>query len=398
MARQTDQMLSRYVGEIEERQQFIDSVVESAQGNDLSDEQLELVTRAKDRIATVNRLMQPLEESRRISTESSERIANLAKFMNDQPDRPTQIEYRSAGAYVLDRWRAGLGEAEAEHRLELYHRAAAHQTTTDNPGLLPEQIMGPLVNWVDQSRPLVSALGPRNLPSGAWSRPRVTQHTQVGPQSSGEKTELASRKLLIEKVPVAAETFGGYLNISRQDLDWTQPGILDIVINDLAGQYAIQTEDKTATVLEAAATAGTDLPATPTAADVSGAFWAAAAAVYTATAGNGNVIAVAAPNMLSLIGPLFAPVNPQNSQSQGFNAGSFGTGAVGAVSGIPIYVSSQITAGVMLVLSTAAAEVYEDRGSPLQVTEPSVLGLQVAYYGYFAPLVMSAAGIIKVVI
>ena len=118
--------------------------------------------------------------------------------------------------------------------------------------------------------------------------------------------------------------------------------------------------------------------------------------MYTATSGNGQVIAVMAPNMLGLIGPLFAPVNPQNAQSAGFTAGNFGVGAVGSISGIPIYVSSQITTGVGLILSTAAAEVYEDRGGPLSVTEPSVLGMQLAYYGYFTPLVMSATGIIKI--
>ena len=82
------------------------------------------------------------------------------------------MEYRSAGQYVIDRWRAGLGENEARERLELYHRAAAHQTSTDTTGLLPEPILGPVVNFIDESRPLVSALGPRQLPSGAWSRPQ----------------------------------------------------------------------------------------------------------------------------------------------------------------------------------------------------------------------------------
>ena len=73
--------------------------------------------------------------------------------------------------------------------------------------------------------------------------------------------------MLIEKVPVTAETYGGYVNVSRQDIDWTQPGIMDIIINDLAGQYAIQTEDATAIALEAAATAGhRTSAATPTAA------------------------------------------------------------------------------------------------------------------------------------
>jgi HK97 family phage major capsid protein len=396
--RATDQMLARLSGEIEEQQAFQDKLIEDAQrdGRDLSKNDMELFERSRARMSELNEQLAPVKESRRISSESNQMLAELSRFMGEQQNkRPTEVHYRSAGEYVIDRWRAGLGQEEAVERLDLFHRAAAHQTTSDNPGLLPEQIMGPVVNWVDQARPLVSALGPRNLPSGSWSRPRVTQHTQVGVQSA-EKTELASRKMLIEKVPVTAETYGGYVNVSRQDIDWTQPGIMDIIISDLAGQYAIQTEDATAVALEAAATAGaTGLGTTPTAGEVAAGFWSAAAAVYTATAGNGQVIAVAAPDMLGLIGPLFAPVNPQNAQSAGFTAGNFGTGSVGSVSGIPIYVSSQITAGVMLILSTAAAEVYEDRGSPLSVTEPSVLGVQVAYYGYFTPLVMAAAGIIK---
>ena len=129
------------------------------------------------------------------------------------------VEYRSAGEYVMDRWRGGLGQQEALNRLDEYHRAAAHQTTSDNPGLLPEQILGPVINFVDNSRPLTTAIGPRQLPSGTWSRPRVTQHTNVQPQG-GEKTELVSRKMTIAKLPVTATTYGGYVNVSRQDIDW----------------------------------------------------------------------------------------------------------------------------------------------------------------------------------
>jgi hypothetical protein len=51
----------------------------------------------------------------------------------------------------------------------------------------------------------------------------------------------------------------------------------------------------------------------------------------------------------------------------------------------------------MLMISTAAAEVYEDRVGALQVIEPSVLGTQVAYAGYFTPLVILATGLQKIV-
>ena len=394
----TDSILARYAGEIEERQTFLNGIVEKAEEEkrDLTTQEMELIERTRDRVSELTQQVEPLREAANIARASRERTEQISEQLRTARKPQKDMEYRSAGEYVLDRWRAGLGEAEAVERLELFHRAAAHQTTGDNPGLLPESILGPVISFVDESRPLTNALGPRQLPGGSWSRPRVTQHTNVAPQG-GEKTELVSRKMTISKIPVAATTWGGYVNVSRQDVDFTQPGIMDLIISDLAGMYAQQTEDALGDALTAAATAGTDLPATPTGADVSGALWAAAAAVYTACKGQGRLIVAAPPSMLALVGPLFAPVNPQNAQSSGFSAGSFGSGAMGAVSGIEVIVTNGLAADAMLVLSSAAAEVYEDRIGALSVVEPSVLGTQVAYAGYFAPLVIEGTGIIKIV-
>ena len=133
----------------------------------------------------------------------------------------SEVEYRSAGEYVIDRWRAGLGNEEARGRLELYHRVAAHMTTSaDSAGILPDPIVGPVVNFVDAARPLVSALGPRELPGKTWSRPKVTQHTAVAEQSA-EKAELTSQKMIIGEVTGTSQTFGGYVNVSRQLIDFS---------------------------------------------------------------------------------------------------------------------------------------------------------------------------------
>jgi HK97 family phage major capsid protein len=395
----TDSLLARYQTEIEERQTFIDGLVESAEKEtrDLDAKELELITRARDRITVVNGMLAPLQDAAKIAQQSRESSAKLAAELAAarSPEVAQKVEYRSAGQYVMDRWRGGLGQREAVDRLELYHRAAAHQTTSDNPGLLPEKILGPVVNFVDTARPLVNALGARQLPSGSWSRPIVTQHTNVAAQSA-EKAELVSQKMTIGKLPVTAVTYGGYVNVSRQDIDWTQPQVMDIVINDLAGVYAQKTEDAAGDAFTAAAIAEAALPATPTPADVAEALWTAAGNAYAATGGAGRLIAAVAPNVLGLVGPLFAPINPQNAQSTGFQAGQFGSGVMGAVSGITIVMSPQLAAGTFLVLSSAAAEVYEDRIGSLQVVEPSVLGVQVAYAGYFAPLVIDADGIRKI--
>jgi len=393
----TDQMLARYVAEIEDRQQFIDSLVESSGGGDLTDEKLELVTEARNRIQRVNGLMAPLEEARRISGDSAARVAQLAKFMANQPAGPREVEYRSAGEYCLDQWRAGLGEREASERLDIYHRAAAHQTTADNAGLIPTPILAPVVSFIDQNRTVVTQLGPRNMPSQTWSRPKVTQHTSVAVQSA-EKAELVSQKMTITKLTATAATYGGYVNVSRQNTDFSVPGVLDIVINDLAAQYAIQTEAAACTAFDAGATAGVAIPTgAATAAGVATSLWDAASKIYTDSKGLGQVFAVCGPDMLPILGPVFPPYNAQNAISPGLLAGDFGTGLIGSISGIPLFVSSGVGTLRILVFSTAGAEVYEQRVGALQVVEPSVLGVQVAYAGYFTPMVISAGSIIKIV-
>jgi len=399
-----DAMLARYQGEIEEKSSFLEQLVEEAEkaGRDLSPQEMEMIGRTRDRINAINEQVDPLREAAKIATESRQRTEQIADQFRIArgSDAVRQVEYRSAGAYVMDRWRAGLGMEEAVQRIDLYHRAAAHQTTADNPGLLPEQILGPVINFVDAARPLVTAFGPRNLPSGSWSRPKITQHTTVDAQSA-EKGELVSQKMTITKVPVTAATYGGYVNVSRQDIDWSQPGIMDIIIGDLASVYAQKTEDVFGDALVAAATAagtGTTIPTGPaTAQAIASAVWSAAGSVYAATKGQGALVLAVAPDMLGLVGPIFAPVNPQNAQSAGFRAGDFGQGVAGAISGITVVMSAQLAAGTMFVASTAAAEVYEDRIGSLQVVEPSVLGVQVAYAGYFAPLVIQPTGIQKIV-
>jgi hypothetical protein len=46
------------------------------------------------------------------------------------------------------------------------------------------------------------------------------------------------------------------------------------------------------------------------------------------------------------------------------------------------------------VFSTAALELFEQRVGMLQVVEPSVFGLQVAYAGYFSSLIVDQGAII----
>jgi HK97 family phage major capsid protein len=402
----TDAMIARLESELEERNAFVEGLVATAEDanppRDLNSSEMEMIANARARIASLGEQLTPLRETSRLSIESRRRATEIDNEIQTHRRRAGvgPVEYRSAGSYISEFCRAGIGDRDAAERLEVFNRAAAHQTTADNPGLLPERLLGPILNNLDFARPLVGAVGPQQLPSGSWSRPRVTQHTLVGKQTA-EKTELPSRKMLITKVPLAAETFGGYVNIARQNVDWSQPQVLDLVISDLTSEYAFETEEEFGADLVAAAQTGPVLPTGAlTTAQLSAALWAAAGLVFanmwTARTPVGRLIMGLAPNMLELIGPLYPAINPQNSQSSGLQPGNFAEGVQNAVGGITPVVSGALPAGTALIFSSNAVEVWEDRIGALQVVEPSVLGVQVAYAGYFADPILEPTGIVEI--
>jgi HK97 family phage major capsid protein len=397
----TDAMIARLESELEERNTFIEGLVGAAEeaNRDLNTSEMEMVANARTRIGQLADQLNPLRETSRLSIESRRRAAEIDTELQGhrRHNGMGPVEYRSAGAYIADLYFGQLGDRAASERLEIFNRAAAHQTTADNPGLLPETIVGPIVNFIQVARPICATLGPTDLGSGAWSYARVTQHTQVGKQV-GEKTELASRKMLITKTPLGADTFGGYVNVSKQDINRTSPAILDMVINDLAEQYGIETEDEAGTVLTAAATAGPVIPTGPaTGAAVATAIWGAAGQVFAATKGQGRVIVAVSPDMLGMIGPIFPPINPTNAFSAGFQPFTLDpSGVQGSIAGLTVIMSAGLQPGTILVYSTAAARAFEYKYGNLQVVEPSVWGVQVGYAGDFDIVVIEPAGVVSV--
>jgi HK97 family phage major capsid protein len=398
----SDAMVARLEKEIAERNAFIEGTVANAQDaeRDLTSNETELITEARKRVEVAEAQLQTLADSIGTTRRARERASeyqNALTEMRREVDKGA-VEYRSAGAYLLDAIGAVYGSREANERLEVFYRTAAHQKTSDNLGVVPDPIVGGVVNFIDAARPIVSWLGPQPISSQKWYRPKVTQHTTVGTQGTAgaaadEKSELDSQKMTITRLDATAVTYGGYVNVSRQNIDFSEPQILDIIVNDLAAQYAIQTESATGTTLAATTTPAVDYTAN-NADSLVAAIWGAAATVYNAVRGQGRLAIAVAADTLGQFGPLFAPVNPRDAQSPGFEAGRFGQGVLGSISGIPVVMSAGLSSGEAYLFSSAALEVFEQRVGTLSVTEPSVLGVQVAYAGYFTPLIIENGGIV----
>jgi HK97 family phage major capsid protein len=400
----TDAMINRLEREIAERDSFIQGTVANAQDTerDLTTSEQELVTESRKRIEVVEEQLDSLRAASVRSQQARQKAADVQAQMAKMRHEVDQgeISYRSAGEYVMDQYNGHLGDRQALERLEIYNRAAAHQKTSDNAGLIPTPILDGVINFIDAARPLVSLIGPRSMPAATWFRPLVTQGTSVAVQGSAgaaadEKAELVSQKMTISKLTANAVTYGGYVNVSRQNIDFSAPGIMDTIINDLAARYAVQTEAALGTNLDASTSTNVGYGASPTAATIRAALWTAASTVYTATAGLGRVVLALSPGRLPVFGPLFAPIVSVAQTGDGLSAGDFSQGLIGAVAGIPTYMSAGLGTNKAFLFSTAAVEVYEQRVGTLQVTEPSVLGVQVAYAGYFTPLRLVDNGVIE---
>ncbi|MCH9816729.1 MAG: phage major capsid protein [Actinomycetia bacterium] len=401
-----DEYIQRLDRELEQKESLVRGIYQraNAASRDLNDEEGEMIVEARGRMEKIQAELDQAQEVNRIAYETRSKgraVDQAIAVMKGKPDVGS-IEYRSAGAYMLDMWNSAQGSREATDRLEVYGRAADHQRTGDSLGVIPDPIVGPVIDFIDAARPLVSSIGTMPLNNATFYRPIVTQRPSVAVQGSAggpadEKSELVSQKMAIERKTVNAKTLGGYVNVSRQAIDFSSPSALDLVVNGLGQQYSIETESLVAGALAGVATPAVGYGASPTGDTVASAVWEAAGQAYNAVKGMGRLMIAIAPDVLGTFGPLFAPVNARDAQSPGFEAGRFAQGQMGTISGIPVVMSAGLVAGEAFLFSSSAIECFEQRVGTLQVIEPSVFGLQVAYAGYFSTLITEDAAIVPLV-
>jgi HK97 family phage major capsid protein len=290
-----------------------------------------------------------------------------------EPEYDVLREFPTVGDYAITLHRAWmLRDPEAREKIE---RATAHQTLADNPGIVPRPVLGPVLNNIDASRPFINSITRKPLPAGQFDRPRITQHVAVDKQTA-EKTLTASQKLTIDKLPVVADTFAGHLNISRQDVKWTSPGIMQIVFEDFAAVYANATDNEAAEDFAASVTQTAPI-ATWDAAGLYAAIYGAAATALGAVNSLPDTVWVS-PDVWGRLGGVMtnqgAPLFP------GMNPG----GVSGSPMGFNLVVDKNFPASTMIQGPSRYAEWYEDVDGLMEVGEPDVLGQLVGYAGYGA--------------
>jgi hypothetical protein len=206
-------------------------------------------------------------------------------------------------------------------------------------------------------------------------------------KQAAEKDLTASQKMVIGKLPVAADTFAGHLNISRQDIKWTSPGILQIVFEDFAAVYANATdneacEDFAASVVQTAPIATWDADG------IYSAIYTAAATSITAVNAFPDTLWVS-PDVWGRLGGV------TNTQGNALFPGMSPGGFAGSPMGFSLVVDKNFPAATMIQGPSRFAEWYEDVDGLMQVGEPDVLGQLVGYAGYGAFLNVRPASFTK---
>jgi hypothetical protein len=286
-----------------------------------------------------------------------------------------------------------VAEFSASKRTAL-QAAAGDVLTTDTPGLLPVPVLGPLVQDLNFLRPVVDVLGARAYPDGGQSktfiRPTITTHTDVGVQST-ELTGVTARTMVIASNSVTKTTLAGQVTLSQQDIDFTNPAAMNLILNDLMGEYMITSDNFAADNLLTAANASGVWDGTVTdllksvydaASDISnGRNWLPTHMFVSVDvwAQLGQLIGTDGRPVFPLIANGLTGMNALGSQ----DAASWN----GNPLGLQLVVDSNFAAKTMIITRVGqgqgdAFEFYESIRGLMSVEVPGLLGRTMSFHGY----------------
>ena len=273
---------------------------------------------------------------------------------------------------------------------------AADNELTNIPGLLPEPLMGDVWQTYFSGRPIIDAVGTRALPQGGetFFRRFIQYTTAVGNQVA-EFDTLASSQYVVQRLQVDKKTFGGYLNVSSQSGDWSDPALVQQIINDMVRQYSIATEAYVGGIVSNASVAANTQIADATDGDEVIAALYDGAAQMRDTTGVLPTHIIVSTSVWAKFGQakdaggnrIFPYLGPVNAAGTSVGVTNFGIAPLG----LNLVVSNDLGGGdqTMLVYGPAI-EVYEDRSRTggVRVENPATASATIGLWGYMGACVL----------
>ena len=197
------------------------------------------------------------KEEGRVQTRARSADAQLIRAIDElrqhlafsrQPSSQAPVPAVTGGTRAsieLGRWASAVLRAqEGDESARREVRALANNVTTDHPGLVPPQYRGEIIGIIDSRRYFLGSVR-RLTDDGSGMQivvPRITQKPLVAEQTA-EKTEVASRKVTTDTLPMNFKTYAGAGDISLQLLVRSSPSFLALYMELLSEAYAQVTDD-----------------------------------------------------------------------------------------------------------------------------------------------------------
>jgi hypothetical protein len=349
----------------------------------------------------LNSEQEPVEENNEMSNPiETPAVIEAAPMAQPLYAQARNFKLPSAAEFIAASLQGGGVLAEMNARIQA---AAPNITTGDTPGLLPEVLTTNVYDSLNPIRPFVTAIGTRAMPqSGAtFRRPVITVRPVVTQQPTGQLNALDPSTVTVANNNVNKLTFGTYVTMSEQDLDWTDPASINIVLNQLAIAYGQATDNYAvdtchAAITQTSAVADTSDPADWIAAIYDGARQISQTSNYLPTH------MVVTPGTWAALGalvdstgrPVFPQIGAMNAPGE-LSAANWNGNPLGLV----LVVDKNTPGSFMGHAAGPAAgfEFYEQQKGAISVDVPSTLGRTIAYRGYAASFMADATKFVKFV-
>jgi len=305
----------------------------------------------------------------------------------------------SASEYIAKFIAGGAEFAEFNAKIRA---AAPDVVTTDTPGILPEPITGTVYNNFRGMRPVVDAIGVKAMPGGGkiFRRPSVSTHTTIG-ASNGENAALDQGTFVVSDNQVTKGVYGGYVRLSEEDQEWTDPAVLGLLLDDMSRVYANETDNVAADNLITGISNSNNFTSANIADPTEWVTWMYTAASDILSGSNGWLPThlFVAPNRWASLGqledgqgrPLFPQVGPMNAY------GNLAPGAsAGIAFGLQVVVDRNFASGTLAIGHPDGFEIFEQSKGAISVeAADGSLSRYIKFRGYFATLMIDDTKFIK---
>ena len=345
---------------------------------------------------------QPMTDKIETAAASAEVPAAAPTMLFAEPKAPFKLP--SAAEYMAKFVKGGAEFAEFNARIKA---AAPDITTADTPGILPTPIVSPVYDGLNPVRPFVTAIGVKAMPEGGatFRRPVINVRPTVAEQPTGQLNTLTASTVGVANNNVNKLTFGTYVTLSEQDVDWTDPNSLAIVLNQLAIAYGQATDNYAIDTCRNAIVQTQSWDPQVAKDTIEGVY--GAAVQISATSNYLPTHLFVSPTVWGYLGsqvddanrPVFPFVGAPGLMGQNASGTSSASSWNGNPLGLTLVVDKHCDGSFMGHAAGPAAgfEFYELQKGAISVDVPATLGRTIAFRGYAAGFMADATKFVKFV-